>query len=157
MVSVRKSLIMVSVPLLQFVSSFVVTSARDSILFWSDLLEQCQLPWHSAVYVLPFSSRIFPWQESGFVKCIWSPELIYVIVAGVPYPFVLFCFFTIHFFFFFFGCAGSSLLCSGFSLVGREQGLLSSCSSRLFIAVASLVASTGSGFTGFRSCSTWSQ
>ena len=43
-----------------------------------------------------------------------------MIVAGVPYPFILFCFFNIHFFFF--GCAGSSLLCSGFSLVSREQG-----------------------------------
>ena len=45
-------------------------------------------------------------------------------------------------FFFFFGCAGSSLLRSGFSLVAASRGYFVAVR-RLLIAVASLVAEHG--------------
>ena len=55
------------------------------------------------------------------------------------------------FFYFFFGCIGSSLLRMGLSSCG-EWGPLFPAVRRLLIAVASLVWSTGSRCAGFSSC-----
>ena len=65
---------------------------------------------------------------------------------------------TISFLFFLFGCAGSSLLYSGFSLVAVSRGCSLIVVHGLFIAVASLVVEHGAlGCTGFSSSGTWVQ
>ena len=65
---------------------------------------------------------------------------------------------TISVLFFLFGCAGSSLLYSGFSLVAVSRGCSLVVVHGLFIAVASLVAEHGAlGCTGFSSSGTWVQ
>ena len=60
----------------------------------------------------------------------------------------LFDFFNINLFIF--GCVGSLLLCTGFSLVAASEGYFS-------LQWLLLVRSTGSRHTGFSSCGTWAQ
>ena len=55
-----------------------------------------------------------------------------------------------------FGCAGSSLLPVGFSLVA-ESGLLSSCVQASYCSGFSCCGARALGSTGFNSCSSWAQ
>ena len=66
------------------------------------------------------------WQADSFFVCFFVHFLIYL------------------FYFFIFGCIGSSLLTAGFSLVVASRGYSS-------------LQSTGSRSMGFSSCGTWAQ